>query len=54
MKMRCACKFGQLTDRSFAETRNRPGGGLMISALCMYLDQNNAVKVFTARQPSCD
>jgi hypothetical protein len=34
--------LGRLTDRSFAETTmNCPGGGLMISALCMYLDQND-------------
>lgn len=38
--------LGRLTDRSFAETRNRPGGGLMISALCMYLDQNDVGQGF--------
>ena len=38
--------LGRLTDRSFAETKNRPGGGLMISALCMYLDQNDVGRGF--------
>jgi hypothetical protein len=38
--------LGRLTDRSFAETKNRPGGGLMISALCMYLDQNDVGQGF--------
>lgn len=38
--------LGRLTDRSFAETRSRPGGGLMISALCMYLDQNDVGRGF--------
>lgn len=32
--------------RSFTETRNRPGGALKISVLCMYLDQNNVGKDF--------
>ena len=38
--------LGRLTDRSFAETKNRPGGGLMISALCMHLDQNDVGRGF--------
>ena len=38
--------LGQLTNRSFAETKNRPGGGLMISALCMYLDRNDVGQGF--------
>ena len=38
--------LGRLVDRSFAETKDRPGGGLMISALCMYLDQNNVGQGF--------
>lgn len=38
--------LGRLTDRSFAETKNRPGGSLMISALCMYLDQNDVGQGF--------
>jgi hypothetical protein len=38
--------LGRLTDRSFAETKDRPGGSLMISALCMYLDQNNVGQGF--------
>jgi hypothetical protein len=41
--------LGRLTDRSFAETKDRPGGGLMISALCMYLDQNDVGKGFYAK-----
>jgi hypothetical protein len=38
--------LGRLTDRSFAETKDRPGGGLMISALCMFLDQNDVGRGF--------
>jgi hypothetical protein len=38
--------LGRLTDRSFAETSNRVGGGLMVSALCMYLDQNDVGQGF--------
>jgi hypothetical protein len=38
--------LGRLTDRSSAETRDRPGGALMISVLCMYLDRNNVGKGF--------
>lgn len=38
--------LGRLTDRSFAETQDRPGDGLMISALCMYLDQNDVGQGF--------
>ena len=38
--------LGRLTDRSFAETKDRPGGSLMISALCMYLDQNDVGQGF--------
>jgi hypothetical protein len=32
--------LGRLVDRSYAETRDRPGGGLMISALVMFLGGN--------------
>ena len=38
--------LGRLTDRSFVETKSRPGGGLMISALCMFLDQNDVGQGF--------
>jgi hypothetical protein len=38
--------LGRLTDRSVVETKDRPDGGLMISALCMYLDQNNVGQGF--------
>lgn len=38
--------LGRLTDRTFAEAKDRPGGGLMISALCMYLDQNDVGQGF--------
>jgi hypothetical protein len=38
--------LGRLTDRSFAETKGRSGGGLMISALCMFLDQNDVGRGF--------
>jgi hypothetical protein len=38
--------LGRLTERSFAETKDRPKGGLMISALCMYLDQNDVGRGF--------
>jgi hypothetical protein len=41
--------LGPLADRSFAETKKRPGGGLMISALYMYLDQNDVGPGFTVR-----
>jgi hypothetical protein len=44
--------LGRLTDRSFTETRNRPGGALMISVLCMYLDQNNVGRGFYAVGPT--
>ena len=41
--------LGRLTDRSFAETKDHPGGALMISALCMYIDQNNIGKGFYSK-----
>jgi hypothetical protein len=41
--------LGRLTDRSFAETKDRPSCGLMISALCMYLDQNDVGQGFYAK-----
>jgi hypothetical protein len=37
--------LGRLTDRSFAETKDHLGG-LMISSLCMYLDQNDVGQGF--------
>jgi hypothetical protein len=41
--------LGRLTDHSFAEAKDCPGGALMISALCMYLDQNNVDKGFYSK-----
>src|SRR5262249_7070949 len=41
--------LGRLTDRSFEQTKYRPGGGLMISALCMYLDQNDVGQGFYSK-----
>jgi hypothetical protein len=38
--------LGRLANRSCAETKDHPGGGLMISALCMYLDQNEVGRGF--------
>src|ERR1035441_4229243 len=38
--------LGRLVDRSYAETRDRPGGGLMISALVMFLGGNGVGRGF--------
>jgi len=38
--------LGRLVDRSYAETQDRPGGGLMISALVMFLGGNGVGRGF--------
>jgi hypothetical protein len=38
--------LGRLVDRSYAETKDRPGGGLMISALVMFLGGNGVGRGF--------
>jgi hypothetical protein len=43
---------GRLTDRSFAETKDRPGGALMISALCCTSIRTTSARASTARPQS--
>jgi hypothetical protein len=38
--------LGRLVDRSYAETKDRPGGSLMISALVMFLGGNGVGRGF--------
>ena len=38
--------LGRLVDRSYAETKHRPGGGLMVSALVMFLGGNGVGRGF--------
>ena len=40
--------LGRLTDHSFAETKDRPGGALMISALCTSI-RTTLARASTAR-----
>jgi hypothetical protein len=32
--------LGRLVDRSYVETKDQPSGGLMISAIVMFLNEN--------------
>jgi len=46
--------LGRLVDRSYAETKDQPGGGLMISALVMFLGGNGVGRGFYGKAVKLD